>query len=125
MQGTAFENNWYFYHDALSQMTNKDTVEWMKEKGYYSHWLLPILDLHKGTVYSGRPVGDSPEFMPLDTSLFQDLHMCALSHVLLTEHLDKHDERKFSFDMPCQPTAHPHTFVSRIQPPESVQNHLG
>ena len=23
-RGTRYENNYYFYHDALSQMTNKD-----------------------------------------------------------------------------------------------------
>lgn len=49
-----------------------------------------------------RPVGDSPEFMPLDTCLFQDMHLCALSHVLLTSHLPHDDPRKFSFDTPIQ-----------------------
>ena len=35
--GTPHEKDWMFYHDALSQLTNKDTVEWMKKtKDNYS-----------------------------------------------------------------------------------------
>ena len=41
--GTTHEDDWFFYHDALSQMTAKKTVEWMKTKGYYKRWLIPQL----------------------------------------------------------------------------------
>ena len=32
--GTSHEDYWYLYHDVLSQMTEKITVEWMKQDGY-------------------------------------------------------------------------------------------
>ena len=33
MKGTIHENNWHFYHDALSLMTSAETKEWMKNEG--------------------------------------------------------------------------------------------
>jgi hypothetical protein len=33
-KGTKHEYDWMFYHDALSLMTAKETVKWMKEKDY-------------------------------------------------------------------------------------------
>jgi len=31
---TKYGGNCFVYHDALTQMTNKDMKEWMREKGY-------------------------------------------------------------------------------------------
>jgi len=31
-KGTTHEDDWLLFHDALSQMTAKETVEWMKQK---------------------------------------------------------------------------------------------
>jgi hypothetical protein len=31
-KGTKKEDDWMFYHDALSLMTAKDTIKWMQEK---------------------------------------------------------------------------------------------
>ena len=45
-QGTVYEDNWFFYHDALSLMTATETVEWMQSQGYYKHWVLPENDLN-------------------------------------------------------------------------------
>ena len=47
-EGTVYKDNWFFYHDALSLMTAGETVEWMKFKGYYKHWILPqnALNIH-------------------------------------------------------------------------------
>lgn len=78
-KNTPNKNNWWFWHDALSLMTAKETVLWMKENGYYSRWLLPELDLYRDYPdvkrrYEGRPIGDTPEGMPLDNNLNQDLH---------------------------------------------------
>ena len=56
--GTSHENDWFFYHDALKQMTAKSTVVWMKEKGYYNRWLIPQLGLNEGMLYVCRPVGN-------------------------------------------------------------------
>ena len=74
MSRTKFQDNFYFYHDALSLMTAAETRNWMREQDYEKYWLLPMKDLNIGTTYHNRPVGDSPEMMPLDCSLFNDLH---------------------------------------------------
>jgi hypothetical protein len=47
MQGTKHENDWVFYHDALSLMTaTKEKVERMKKQGHYKCWILPENGLH-------------------------------------------------------------------------------
>ena len=51
-------------------MTEKCMVLWMKEKDYYKHWILLQLGLNEDIgSYGGRPVGNSPEYMPWDASL--------------------------------------------------------
>jgi hypothetical protein len=35
--GTKYKNNWYFYHDELWLMTADETIQWMKQQGYYEH----------------------------------------------------------------------------------------
>eukprot|EP00536_Pseudo-nitzschia_multiseries_P017999 jgi/Psemu1/53616/gm1.53616_g len=40
-----FGDEGFVYHDALVLMTCADSVSYMKEKGYYKHWILPELDL--------------------------------------------------------------------------------
>ncbi|RHY15993.1 hypothetical protein DYB32_010693, partial [Aphanomyces invadans] len=72
MADTVYAGDWVFMHDALSQMTCKSTIEWMKDKNYHHRWVLPELGLNDGTRFSGRPVGNSPELMPWDCSLNKD-----------------------------------------------------
>ena len=46
--GTTHKNYCLFYHTALSLMTaatEKDTRNWMKEKGYEEMWILPEMDI--------------------------------------------------------------------------------
>jgi hypothetical protein len=100
MSGTKFQDNFYFYHDALSLMTAAETRNWMREQDYERYWLLPMKDVNIGTTYHNRPVGDSPEMMPLDCSLFNDLHESAHRHVSLTHLLEKDDRKKFSLATP-------------------------
>jgi len=96
-EGTDNEDNWYFYHDALTVMTAADTRAWMEEKGYLKHWLLPQLGLLKGTRYEHKLPGDSPELMPMDSTLNKDIDDSAKRHVAVTRHItDKNDHRKFS-----------------------------
>eukprot|EP00536_Pseudo-nitzschia_multiseries_P004383 jgi/Psemu1/9882/gm1.9882_g len=40
-----FGEDGFVYRDALVLMTSTDSVAYMKEKGYYKHWILPELDL--------------------------------------------------------------------------------
>ena len=58
MQDKIYQDNWYFYHDALSLMTCADSIAWMKKEGIYKHWLLPCNGLNKGTDYSDKPTGN-------------------------------------------------------------------
>ena len=94
--GTTHEDDCFFYHDALSQMTAKKTIEWMKDKGYYERWLIPQLGCNANTVFANRPVGNSPEFMPLDMSLNNDIQFSLCLHCAITSHLPDGDPHKFS-----------------------------
>ena len=42
-RGTTHEDTWFFYHDALAQMTAKSTIQWMKDNTNYNRWLIPQL----------------------------------------------------------------------------------
>ena len=104
MKGTKHVEDWVFYHDALSLMTAKETVEWMKKQGHYKRWILPENDLHSDdqslSAYLHRPVGNSPENMPWDTSLNQDVKKAVEHHVNLTHELEENDPKKFSISTP-------------------------
>ena len=78
-------------------MTAKECKSWMQRTetesciNFMSKWLVPQNGLNEGTVYEGRPVGNSPEFMPLDMSLNNDIkrshdYHCALSYNLPFDH---------------------------------------
>ena len=69
-----YEENYYFAHDSLSQLTCKKTREWLVESGIYKQWLLPVDPCNEGTIYHGRPVGNSPSIMSWDCSLNRDVH---------------------------------------------------
>ena len=96
MQGTKHENDWVFYHDALSLMTSRECKDWMVSKkignvSYMDKWLVPCNGCNAGTKYYGRPVGNLPKFMPLDMSLNYDIKRSHEYHCALTYHLnDKH-----------------------------------
>ena len=61
---------------------------------------MPQLGLNAGTVYEGRPVGNSPEFMPLDNSLNADITRSHDFHCRATAKLHKDDPRRFSMATP-------------------------
>jgi hypothetical protein len=113
-KGTPFEDDYYFAHDALSQMCDEDAVAWMKKKDYYKRWIKPELGCNdnidffdnetqtqlSSKRYKNRPVGNQPELMPLDASLNRDIDCSYDMHVLLTANLEKDDPRKFRKDTP-------------------------
>ena len=107
-EGTNFEDNWFFYHNVLSLMTEKNCIVWMKRKGYYKHWILPELGLNNDIGnFGGRPVRASPEFMPLDASLNKDVHKMVDNSCLLSSNTTKRlgnakDEREFSMANPTE-----------------------
>ena len=63
----------------------KHEDDWLlKDKDIHARWLIPMLvDCNAGTPHEGKPVGDSPELMPLDNSLNQDLHESVRQYVAL------------------------------------------
>ena len=98
MKGSVHEDDFYIVHDALVLMTAKETINWMKQKGYLNRWLLPLNGLQYGTPYAGRPVGNSPEFMPLDNSLNRDILQslrfhCVLGHSIVDGEETTEEER--------------------------------
>ena len=84
MKGSVHEDDFYFVHNALVLMTAKETINWMKQKGYLHRWLLPLNGLQDATPYSGRPVGNGPEFMPLDNSLNREILQSLRFHCVLS-----------------------------------------
>ena len=78
----------------------------MEKKGYLDRWILPSMDLYDnlpndgGRFYKGKPIGNSPEFMPLDTHLNRDLHTSHDLHVTITQALPDNDPRKFDGSTP-------------------------
>lgn len=104
MQGTKYQDNWYFYHDALTLMTSNSSITWMKENNYYDRWLLPA-EINKGTRYYGRPVGNSPEMMPLDCTLNNDVDLEVQFHIAVTSSVCDADDRKFSLATPSRGTS--------------------
>ena len=68
MKMSVYEDNLFIVHDALVLMTSKDKIKWMKQNNYFHPWFLPMNGFQDRTSYSGSPVGNSPEFMPLDNS---------------------------------------------------------
>ena len=73
MKGSVQKDDFFIVHDTLVLMTAMETIEWMKEKNYLHRWLLHMNGLQDGTPYECPPVGNSPEFMPLDNNLNREI----------------------------------------------------
>ena len=87
-------------------MCEKVIIDRMKEKGYYDWWILPDLGLNDNLgSFGGRPVGNSPEFMPGDACLNNDVHESARRHCVLSRSTPKrqgntNNDREFSMATP-------------------------
>ena len=104
MKGYVCEDDLFIVHDALVLMTAKEMIKWMKWNNYFHHWLLPMNGLQDRTPYSGLPLGNSPDFMPLDNSLNRDiLHSlrfhCVLIRYLLDGEGTDDEERNMCFSL--------------------------
>jgi len=96
-------DDWAFYHDALSLMTAKETIKWMKDNDMHRRWILPVLGLNaERKRFADGPPGNSPEVNPLDDNLNQDAHVGVDRHILHTSHLPEEDPRKFSLTTPSR-----------------------
>ena len=102
MKESVREDDFFIVHDDLVLVTEKYTIKLMKEKNLFYSWLLPMNGLQDRTPYAGPPVGNSPEFMPLDNSINRDiLHSlrfhCALSRFFLDGEGTDEEERNMRF----------------------------
>ena len=110
---TKYKDTWRFYHDALSLMTAKSCIAWMKTQKvregsdvtFLDKWILPQNGLNdQFKRFKGRPIGNSPEMMPLDNCLNKDLHEAVSRHILMSRAsaIKKDDPRIFSLKTPKQ-----------------------
>ena len=87
MKGSVQEDNLFIVHDALVLMKAKETIKWMKKNNELHRWFLLINGLQDGIPYAGRPVGNSPKFMPLYNSLNRDILHSLSFHCVLSRFL--------------------------------------
>ena len=99
-QGTTHEDTWMFYHDALSQIICRDTLNWMKEKDYFKRWILPLEGINDGTSYAGQPFGNSPEVMPLNFCLNEDIQDSLRHNQVVPTNLQRNDLLNFFLSNP-------------------------
>ena len=83
-KGSVYEEKFFIIHDALVLIIAKETSNWTRKNGYLHIWFLPLNGLQDETPYAGRPVGNSPEFMPLDNLLNRDILQSLLMHSVLS-----------------------------------------
>ena len=100
---------WMICHNSLSMFVAAENREWMsKEKvrdsrTYRDVFLFPKDGLNAGiSRYGHHWVGNSPEFMPWDCSLFRDLDVSLRYHVALMSKLADDNPPKFSLATPKQ-----------------------
>ena len=105
MLGTKHQDDWVIYHDALSLMTAERTKNWMETKNYLGKWILPSHNLYDNLdeikkKYKNNPLGNSPEFMPWDAHLNQDVHSSVDYHCLVSKSMADDDPKKFCGSTP-------------------------
>ena len=88
------------YHDALPQWWEKGAQEYIRERGFeHRQWRAEgNTNEHVATHYRDRLMGDSPELMPLDSSLFGDLIETVARLVVTSKKLG--DDERFSMATP-------------------------
>jgi hypothetical protein len=117
---TPWEKTWVIYHDALSQWWDPASQGLLGKLGMAKRQIrawgptsaaeLTVTEFNEaGEVkkvhtivnkYRFKLMGDSPEFMPLDRHLFNDLKLATKRNVSLTRGLPDNDKRKMWFNTP-------------------------
>ena len=113
--GTERKHTWMIYHDHLSIWWEKESQDYLKtlpcpiegnpNRTWYDRQI-KICGKNNDKVaarYKGKLPGDTPELMPEDCHLFNDVQEGAAKNVALTFHLKEGDEDyalKYSFATP-------------------------
>ena len=84
MRGSVHKEDFYIFYDDLLLMTAQEKINWMIQNGYLYRWFINLNRLQDRTPYAGRPVGNSPEFMPLDNSLNSEISHSLRMHSVLS-----------------------------------------
>ena len=129
MKGSLHEDDLFIARDAFVLVTAKETINWMRQKGYLHQWLLPLNGLQDHTPYAGRPVGNSPEFIPLDNLLNRDIlhslriHSVLSRYIIDGEETDKEERNMcFSYSTPREINrGMKRTWDSKMGTPSSVR----
>ena len=97
---TPFKDTWKVYHDALPQWWEKGAQAFMEEQGFKDRqWRCNgFTNLLVAKYYRNKLMGDSPELMPLDSSLFNDLIEGVALHVVGSTTLEK--GKRYSMGLP-------------------------
>ena len=92
-KGTKGEKSWMLHHDALSLTASEECKKYMQRRGILDRWILPELYLNDSIPYANRPVGNSPEIMPLDFFLNKDIHEGMRRHCIYTNRLGRNNQK--------------------------------
>ena len=93
-------NNFFFYYETLSQMSNTATKLWVKYPDAHKNWAIIEKGNNDMTACHEHTVGKKPEVVPLDASLSNDLDGGVERHITCTSQLTHDDLRKFSLFIP-------------------------
>ena len=101
-KGSTHADDWCIYHDRLSSWWSVEAQLYLHEKGFgYRQWKAAgDTNNHISKYYQGSLMGDSPELMPLDSSLFNELINGVHTHALTTRHLPIGAAGKFEMSTP-------------------------
>ena len=101
-KGSTHADDWCIYHDRLSSWWSVEAQLYLHEKGFgHRQWKAAgDTNNHISKYYQGSLMGDSPELMPLDSSLFNELINGVHTHVLTTRLLPIGAAGKFEMSTP-------------------------
>eukprot|EP01050_Picozoa_sp_SAG11_P017372 SAG11_NODE_2500_length_3282_cov_3.538800_1_plen_631_part_00 len=96
--GTPREADWLIYHDRLPQWWEPDAQAHMERLGmaHRQWWAEGATNESLTEYYKEKLFGDSPEMMPLDSSLFNDLIEAIGKNVCATVGLDAKERHSMS-----------------------------
>ena len=96
---TRYANSWIIYHDALPQWWETAAQRYIASRGFADRQWRARGDTNDRIAnwYRNKLMGDSPELMPLDSSLFGDL-IEKVAYLVVTTASNTGEDRFFDED---------------------------